>query len=162
MPLVRLTCMLLLVHHGDAVGPAIDPMRPLSSAGLSASTALAETAAARGVRPVVIWHSGKIRAKQTAELFLRACNPRAAFEAVHGLQPGDPPRWMRDRLLADARSILVVGHMPHLPALLSLLRGEPDDSPAGDFPAHGCVALEADGDVWKEIWRLKTSDAEVR
>ena len=146
--------MLLLVHHGDAVGPDIDPMRPLSSAGLSASAALAETAAARGVRPVVIWHSGKIRAKQTAELFLRACNPLAVFEAVHGLQPGDPARWMHDRLLGDVRSILVVGHMPHLPALLSLLRGEPGDRVARDFPAHGCVALEADGEVWRETWRL--------
>jgi phosphohistidine phosphatase len=146
--------MLLLVHHGDAVGPDVDPMRPLSSAGLSASTALAEAAAARGVRPDVIWHSGKVRAKQTAQLFWRACNPLAAFEAVHGLQPGDPPRWMRDRLLAETRSILVVGHMPHLPGLLSLLRGERGDSAALDFPAHGCVALEAEGEVWREIWRL--------
>ncbi|NOT25724.1 MAG: phosphohistidine phosphatase SixA [Acidobacteria bacterium] len=147
--------MLLLVHHGDAVGPDVDPMRPLSSAGLAASTALAEAAAARGIKPEVIWHSGKIRAKQTAQLFWRACNPLAGFEAVHGLQPGDPPRWMRDRLLGDTRSILVVGHMPHLPGLLSLLRGEHNESAAPDFPAHGCVALTADGDVWKEIWRLK-------
>ncbi len=149
------TSIVLLVHHGDAVGPDVDPMRPLSSRGLIESTALAQAVADRGIKPDVFWHSGKIRAKQTAQLFWRACNPLASFEAVHGLQPGDPPRWMRDRLLGDTRTILIVGHMPHLPALLALLRcGEGADA---EFPAHGCVALEAAGDHWDEIWRLNPS-----
>ena len=146
--------MLLLVHHGDAVGPDIDPMRPLSRAGLVASTALASSAAARGVKPGLVWHSGKNRALQTAQLFSAACNPQAGFKAVRGLLPGDPPRWMRDQLLGETRSILLVGHMPHLPGLLSLLRGAPSDSGAPDFPLNGCVALAANGDVWAEVWRL--------
>ena len=145
--------MLLLVHHGDAVGPAVDPMRPLSERGVAASTALAAKAASRGIKPDVIWHSGKIRALQTAQLFRRACNPQAAFAAVHGLQPDDPPRWIRDELLGDARSILIVGHMPHLPGLLALLCRIEGAAPA--FPLHGCVALEPSGDFWKEIWRLE-------
>jgi len=148
--------MLLLVHHGDAVGPEVDPMRPLSGAGLAASTALAEAAASRGVKPDLVWHSGKIRSRQTAQLFWRACNPLATFAAVHGLQPGDPPRWIRDELLGDSRSILLVGHMPHLPGLLSLLRGQSPEGAAPDFPLHGCVALEPEGDHWIEIWRLGT------
>jgi hypothetical protein len=40
--------MILLVHHGDAVGPDIDPMRPLSGPGRAASASLAAAAAARG------------------------------------------------------------------------------------------------------------------
>ena len=60
---------LLLVHHGDAVGPGVDPMRPLSSVGRAATERLAGLAAQRGVKPDVIWHSGKLRARQTAELF---------------------------------------------------------------------------------------------
>lgn len=152
--------MLLLVHHGDAVGPAIDPMQPLSQTGLAASSALAAAAAARGVKPDLIWHSGKIRAIQTAQLFRSACNPHAAFTAVRGLLPGDPPRWVRDELLGDGRSILLVGHMPHLPGLLALLRGQPPDAAvaASSFPMNGCVALEADGDRWTEIWRLDAPD----
>jgi phosphohistidine phosphatase len=145
--------MLLLVHHGDAVGPAVDPMRPLSDRGVAASTALAGKTAARGVRPDLIWHSGKIRALQTARIFQRACNPQAALAAVHGLQPGDPPRWIRDELIGDTRSILIVGHMPHLPGLLALLCPLEGTAPA--FPLHGCVALEPDGNLWREIWRLE-------
>jgi phosphohistidine phosphatase len=146
--------MIVLVHHGDALGPDIDPMRPLSAAGRAAVDRLAAEAAARGVRPEVVWHSGKARARQTAEAFWRACNPMAALSAVRGLQPDDPPSWMRDRLAGDARSILLVGHMPHLPRLLAALRGEPRGSVAPDFPPHGCVALEPRGDLWDELWRL--------
>jgi len=146
--------MLVLVHHGDALGPEVDPMRPLSDVGRAASGRLAEAAAARGVRPDVVRHSGKLRARQTAELFWRACNPLAGFSAARGLQPTDPPRWMRDELAEDDRSILLVGHMPHLVQLLQVLRGDPQDGAAADFPLHGCVALERHGETWQELWRL--------
>jgi phosphohistidine phosphatase len=137
-------------------------MRPLSRAGLTATTALASAAAARGVKPDLVWHSGKNRALQTAQLFRAACNPQAGFKAVRGLLPGDPPQWMRDQLLGDPRSILLVGHMPHLPGLLSLLRGDPFDAPSA-FPLNGCVALEPNGDIWSELWRLRAGiDDRVR
>ena len=145
---------LLLVHHGDAVGPDVDPMRPLSSVGRAATERLAAAAAQRGVKPDAIWHSGKLRARQTAELFWRACNPFASCPAERGLQPDDPPRWIRDQLAGETRSILIAGHMPYLPRLLASLLGDRDESAATDFPEHGCVALESDGETWTELWRL--------
>ena len=147
--------LLLLVHHGVAVGPAVDPMRPLSSMGRAAVERLAAAAAGKGVKPDAIWHSGKLRARQTAELFWAACNPLASFAAQHGLQPDDPPHWIRDQLAGDARSILIASHMPFLPRLLSSLLGARDESRALDFPLHGCVALDSDGDGWTERWRLE-------
>lgn len=146
---------LVLVHHGDAVGPEVDPQRPLSEQGRLDVERLAADAAARGVKPAVIWHSGKLRAKQTAEAFWRACNPFAEFSATRDLQPGDSPAWLRDRLRGQSHDILIAGHYPHLPALLTLLEaGEP-----ALFPQHGVVALETDdaGDTWREIWRLTSA-----
>jgi len=145
--------LLLLVHHGDAVGPDVDPQRPLSAEGMAGVERLAAEAAARGAKPQVVWHSGKLRAKQTAEAVWRACNALAAFSATRDLQPDDPPQWFRDRLRGETRDIAVAGHFPHLPRLLALLvtGGE-----AGvDFPSHGMVALvsEDEGDTWREIWR---------
>ncbi len=147
--------LLLLVHHGDAVGPGIDPMRPLSTLGRAATDRIASAAASRGVKPDAIWHSGKVRARQTAEIFWKACNPLAPLTAERGLLPDDPPQWMRGRLNGEERSILIVGHMPYLPRLLLMLTGVRDE-PTVSFPLHGCVALEADGDQWKEIWRLES------
>jgi phosphohistidine phosphatase len=145
--------LLLLVHHGDAVGPGVDPARPLSSVGRAATDRLASTVAARGVKPDAIWHSGKLRARQTAEFFWRACNPLASFTAERGLLPDDPPQWIRDRLTGEERSILIVGHMPYLPRLLATLTGSNADT--FSFPLHGCVALETAGDRWNEIWKLE-------
>jgi phosphohistidine phosphatase len=146
---------LILVHHGDAVGPEIDPLRPLSSAGREAVERLAAEAAARGARPAVVWHSGKLRAKQTAEAFWRACNALAEMSAARDLQPDDPPAWIRDRLRAEPRDLLIAGHFPHLPRLLALLVAGRED-PAGSFPPHGVVALQTtdDGETWTELWRL--------
>jgi phosphohistidine phosphatase len=146
--------MLLLVHHGDALGPDVDSMRPLSEPGKEASARLAGAVAARGVAADLFWHSGKLRARQTAELFRRACNPQAALSAARGLQPMDPPGLLLDQLLEEKRSLVLVGHMPHLARLLRALCGEPPDTSATGFPLHGCVALERTGDRWKEIWRL--------
>jgi len=125
-------------------------MRPLSSVGLAATERLASLAAQKGVKPDVIWHSGKLRARQTAELYWKACNPFAPMAAERGLLPDDPPQWIRDRLTSETRSVLLASHMPYLPRLLAMLLGR--ESP---FPLHGCVALAPEGDRWKELWRLE-------
>lgn len=141
--------LLYLVHHGDAVGADVDSRRPLSPAGRAHVDQLAADAAARSVKPAVVWHSGKLRAKQTAEAFWRACNPLAELSATRDLQPDDPPVWMRDRLRAEPRDVLIAGHFPHLPGLLGQLTGRED------FPAHGIIALATDDDgvTWRELWR---------
>jgi phosphohistidine phosphatase len=149
--------LLYLVHHGPAVGPEIDPRRPLSPVGLASVDRLASRAAARGVKPGVVWHSGKLRAKQTAESFWRACNALADLSATRDLQPDDPPAWFRDRLRSEPRDVLIAGHFPHLPRLLTLLLGGPNRESAGGFPLHGMVALETvdEGETWAERWRLE-------
>lgn len=152
---------LYLVHHGEALASELDARRPLSDPGRHAVAQLADQAAARGVRPVVIWHSGKLRARQTAEAFWRACNPLADFTAVRGLQPADIPQMMRDTLLGETRDVMLVGHMPHLSRLLSVLTtGVDADAP---FPLHGLIALDGgptgktdERERWTESWRLSS------
>jgi phosphohistidine phosphatase len=99
-----------------------------------------------------VWHSGKLRAKQTANAYWRACNPFAEFAATRDLQPDDPPDWIRDRLRGESRDVMLAGHYPHLPRLLRLLTGHDTAS----FPQHGVVALSSDdgGTTWQEVWRL--------
>ena len=115
---------------------------------------LAQKAAERGVKPAVIWHSGKLRARQTAEAFWRRCNPLSTISAARGLQPTDSTSWIVDIVAGETRDILLAGHFPHLPQLLAhLLTGNP--APAS-FPPHGMVALEELGGRWIEAWRLQS------
>ena len=144
--------LVFLAHHGDAVGPGVDPQRPLSSLGRVQVDSLAKQAAARDVRPKVIWHSGKLRARQTAEAYWRACNPLAEFTASHWMQPSDPPH-IADQLAIDTDDVLLAGHMPHLDRLLRRLLGENPGAPL--FPENGLVAVERTEIGWEERWRLE-------
>jgi phosphohistidine phosphatase len=141
---------LYLAHHADAVAPDADPQRPLSATGRMHADRIARDAKHRGVKPAVFWHSGKLRARQTAEAYWRACNPLAELAAIRGLQPGDPPEWIRDRLIGEARDVMLVGHMPSLPNILKLLTGDA----SAQFPQHGLVALEEKQERWVEVFRL--------
>ena len=148
--------LLVLVHHGDAVGPDVDPMRPLSSVGRAATDRLAAAAAKRGVKPDVIWHSGKLRARQTAELFWKACNPFAPLTAERGLLPDDPPQWMRDRLTGET------AQHPHRRTHAVHCRGCCDArgrarrvAACSRSRCTGAWRSDADGERWKELWRLE-------
>ena len=137
-----------LVHHATALDSGVDPQRPLSSVGLAEADALASAARARGVKPAVIWHSGKLRARQTAEAFFRACNPFAEFKMVRGLRPDDTPDWIAEALEGEDREVLIAGHMPHIAHLAERL------SASGRFPLHGMIALERTGErKYVERWR---------
>jgi phosphohistidine phosphatase len=139
-----------LVHHADAVGPGEDPLRPLSELGHRQAQQLAALARDAGCAPAAIWHSGKLRSRQTAEAFLRACNPFAEFRMVRGLRPDDPPEWMRHELAAETRNVLLVGHMPNIAALARALGAGNDP-----FPLHGLVVLErAETGAWRELQRF--------
>jgi phosphohistidine phosphatase len=141
---------LLLIHHAEAVGPHIDPQRPLSTVGLAHADRMALLAKQRGAAPHAIWHSGKLRARQTGEAFLRLCAPFAQFKMVRGLNPDDAPAVMLQTLLSESRDLALVGHWPHLPALLHAL-----SAASAPMPQHGVVALETTdhGLTWLERWR---------
>jgi len=143
-----------LVHHAEAESPAIDPQRPLTARGLEQAAAAADRLRDAGFAPRAIWHSGKLRARQTADACLRRLNPSAEFRMVRGLRPDDPPDWIRDELRAETRDVLLVGHMPNVSgvarALLPTSRG---------VPLHGVVIMVRTEDgAWSEALRYPDSD----
>jgi phosphohistidine phosphatase len=146
---LRRPIAVVLVHHADAVGPHEDAARPLSERGRRQAEQLAAAAALAGIKPAAIWHSGKLRARQTAEAFWRHCNPFAEFKMVRGLRPEDSASVARDLIEIEDRDLLLVSHMPLLPELARALR------PAGEpIPLNGLIALErtAEG-LYVERWR---------
>ena len=140
-----------LVHHADAVGPDVDPQRPLSTIGRRQADALALQLKSGGCVPAAIWHSGKLRARQTAEAMLRVCNPFAEFKMIRGLRPDDSPEWVRDALFAESRDVMLVGHMPSLPAIASALAREPRT-----VPLHGALVFERTDSGWIEVQQFKS------
>ncbi|HIC58083.1 MAG TPA: hypothetical protein EYO94_11825 [Acidobacteria bacterium] len=152
--------MIYLVHHGQATDATVSAQRPLTTFGQRAVERLAGRLVEQGICPAEIWHSGKLRARQTGNVLLTRCNPDAQFVMVRGLQPADPSDIMADRLAGEQREIMLIGHMPNLPRLLRRLIGRIGDKHEIEFPPHGVVALESNdgGMTWREQWRCGNSD----
>lgn len=111
-----------LVQHGEAVPEAQDPERPLSERGRAEVEAVARHMA-RHWKPAIhaIYHSGKLRARQTAEILAAHLKPAEGVRQAEGLKPlDDPADWQR-RLTVRATPCMLVGHLPHLSRLCGLL-----------------------------------------
>lgn len=137
---------LYLVRHATPVSAEVDPERPLSDQGHMEARKSAE--ALRHVRPTRIYHSGKARARQTAEVFSEATG--APVEQADGLKPNDDPSvWAERMKAAAAPEIMLVGHLPFMARLVGLLvKGDPDDLLV-DFAPATAATLESEGDAWE-------------
>jgi len=115
-----------LVRHGEVQSDAEDSARSLSERGREEVRLIALHAAAAGVQVAEILHSGKSRARQTAEILADYLRPPRGIREMDGLEPNDDPKKARAKLEAATESLMIVGHLPHLGLLVSaLIVGEP-------------------------------------
>ena len=135
---------LYLMQHGEATTEAENPERPLSEAGREAVQRVSARARAVGVHVGVCVHSGKRRAEQTAQLFMGQLGGPADVSARQGLAPKDAvaptAQWLRTATERDA--IAVVGHLPFLDRLASLLVAGDEEAQVVRFRMGGLVKLE--------------------
>ncbi|MGK7312238.1 MAG: phosphohistidine phosphatase SixA [Candidatus Longimicrobiales bacterium M2_2A_002] len=147
---------LYLVQHGKAKSKDEDPDRPLTDEGRQDVEAVMLLPMRYGSIPATrVLHSGKLRAAETAHLIGSKLDVEP--EQADGLQPMDDPAIWAERALEDGRDTVLVGHMPHLEKLASLLLCGDADAGAVRFANGGVVCLvEEDGD-WSLQWAITPS-----
>ena len=149
-----------LARHGEPTSEAENPQRPLSARGRAEVRRVGAAAARLGLRPIEIRHSGKCRAAQTAEIFAEALGLREAVVAASGLAPNDDVWPVAAALAATSQSVMLVGHLPFLSRLASLLLVGDPDRPLVQFPMGGIVCLAREAPVsggtpvWNLVWAL--------
>lgn len=146
---------LFLVRHGEAERGTDDAARALTRDGRTEVEMVAGVVAAAGVTVGRILQSGRRRASQTAELWAEALTPSPPVTEAPGLDPMADPRDVRSVLeTASGEPWMIVGHLPHLGRLASLLvTGDPDRELVG-LPTGGVVALEREDGAWRIRWML--------
>lgn len=147
---------LYLVQHGKAVEKAVDPARPLSEEGERELQRVAGFLAGK-IRVEELWHSGKERARQTAECLAASVGPDAEVAQKDGLGPKDPVKPIAKLLKRVENDILIAGHLPHLAKLAGLLLAGDDDKQAIGFENAGVVCLEQTGKAWHVRWAVTPS-----
>ena len=145
-----------LVQHGEAKREEEDPARPLTERGRREVEAVARFLSEVGVRVDRILHSGKLRAAQTAEILGRHLKPAGGVEEAEGLEPlADPGAWAR-RLGEAGEELMLVGHLPHLARLASLLTAGRNDVEVMKFRYGAVACLEkAEGNRWSILWIVR-------
>ena len=147
---------LYLVRHGKATSDAEDPRRPLSESGRKKVGKVARQLARADVRPGEIRHSGKLRAQETAEILAEHLQPASGLQIQSGLSPDDDPASAAELAATAETDTMLVGHLPHLGRLASLLLCGNGDKDLILFKTATIVCLErgSSGDPWLLRWIL--------
>jgi phosphohistidine phosphatase len=144
-----------LVQHANAKSEEVDPARPLCEKGLAEITKVASYTSGLIININEIFHSPKLRAKQTAQILADYLKPLKGTAEADGLKPNDDPAIWAKRLKEMTDDIMLVGHLPHLGKLTSLLLcGDPDKN-AVSFKMAGVVCLKrAANEAWSLQWMI--------
>lgn len=112
---------IFLVRHGEAISELVEPTQPLGDRGRTDATHVARHAAAVKVQVAEIRHSTTLRAKQTAEILGVHLVPVRGVHEVEYLAPSADPGRAQDAVENATEPLMLVGHLPHLARLASLL-----------------------------------------
>lgn len=147
---------LYLTQHGLAVPKEVDPDRPLSEQGREDARSLARFLGGAGLRAEQVLHSGKLRAEQTAGFLAEALLPVGASQIRTGLNPNDPVESLASEIAAWDADTLLVGHLPFLGRLASLLLASDADRPILAFQpgTMACLEREQTGS-WVLAWMIR-------
>ncbi len=137
---------LYFLRHAQAEDGVVDEARRLTSFGRKQAKVVGGFLKKAGVGFNAVYSSPLVRARETAELVLRACgsSPELGLQTEPALQ-NEASQEMFDSWLADRKRVehvLLVGHAPTLAARAQkILKAE--TFPALEFPTAGLLALEA-------------------
>jgi phosphohistidine phosphatase len=143
---------LFLVQHGKSLPKDRDPQKGLSQEGVAETERIAQVAKGYAVPVSKITHSGKTRARQTAEIFEAALKPSGGSHAGSGLNPLDDVIVFADTI-DSTKNVMLVGHLPFMERLTAYLITGSFEKPVFKFQNSGIVCLDKDPDT--ESWVIK-------
>jgi len=111
---------LYLVQHGLSLSKDVDPEKGLSTAGMEAVQRMAQVARGYGISVSRIVHSGKNRARQTADILAAVLSPDHGVMTLADINPLDDVTIFASQVDLAANT-MVVGHLPYLERLTSFL-----------------------------------------
>ncbi len=140
--------LIFLVQHGEAKSKEEDPERHLTEKGRKDAEKVAKFLAERNIKIDKIYHSGKTRAEETAFIYAKYLNPQIV-EKRENLNPLDDPGYWLDALKKEDKDIMLVGHLPFLSRLASLLLVGDSEKEIIKFEYAGCICILKENNEFK-------------
>ena len=139
------------VQHGWSLSKEINPDRPLSDDGRKEVERISIHMKEVGIKIDKIYHSGKTRAEQTAQIFTDNIGDGNVYE-LRGMSPNDDVKVFASSLNKD--NTMYVGHLPHMGKLVSYLVTGNENAGVMKFTNGGVVCLEKKNDNYHIEWYL--------
>lgn len=130
---------LYLVRHGDYVP---EGRGELSQEGKDDISHLAAALDRFNIHVAAIYHSGKVRAEQTAEILSGTVKCDRPIEYHHGLNPTDDVNIIAEVLDAWAEDVMLVGHLPFMGRLVAKLLTGNENREIVSFQTGSFACLE--------------------
>lgn len=132
-----------IVQHGKCLPKTDDPEKGLTAEGKEETHRIAGVAKGYAVTVDRIVHSGKKRARETAEIFAAYLSPANGLDTRSDMNPLDDVSSFVDQLPLD-RQIMLVGHLPFLERLIAVLVGGGPERPVFKLQNSGIVCVDRD------------------
>lgn len=143
---------LYLIQHALSKSKEEDPERGITDPGRAEAVKVAEYFKTLNPEIHVIWQSGKKRAKETAEIYARTLGIDNRILEHSNLSPNDPTGPITSALEKMHKDVIIVGHLPFLPRLLSHLTTGADTCQIVNFKNSGIICLERNDENWGINW----------
>ena len=146
---------LFLVQHARAALKQVDPERPLTEQRRRDIEKVAAFVKPLNLNVKNLWHSGKTRARQTAEIFAEVITIGNEMAVSDGLAPNDEVQAIKEKIVSVRQDIMIVGHLPFLAKLASLLLTGCESAGTVAFKQGGIVCLGCeDVNQWQIEWMI--------
>ncbi len=147
---------LYIMQHGQSCSKAQNPERPLTERGFAEVGAMAEFLKRVAFSCQRVIHSGKLRARQTAELMLQTLELNVPVDVSDIINPQDDPQAFAWQSGSWDRDTLVVGHLPFMAKLASHLMLGDESKLHAEFTPGAIMCLERNNeDNWRLLWMIR-------
>ena len=144
-----------LLRHGEAKSEEQDPQRHLTQKGIEDVRRVAQLLIPLDLKVKAIWHSGKARAAQTAEIVVGAVESEEEVKQQAGLAPNDPVEPIVEAVREVGGDLMLVGHLPFLGKFASALVIGDEASGVLAIASAGLVCLDFREEVgWRVAWMV--------
>ena len=146
---------LYLVQHAKAESKDVNPERPLTEEGRRDISEVAAFIKTLSLSVDYLWHSGKTRARQTAEILAKVITVENEMVVQDGLAPNDDVQAIKEIIVLARQDLMIVGHLPFMAKLASLLLTGSESSDIVAFRQGGIVCLNSEDDnQWHIDWMI--------
>lgn len=142
---------LYLVRHGKTDSSVVQNP-PLSQMGKKECEAVAKFLSTKNLKISTIYHSTKLRAQQTADLFKKEGVLSALLVEKEGMKPDDSAHDFFKEMSVWKQDSMIVSHLPFLTELLSILVTGTSHETLVDLSCGCVICLKTSPTGWTIDW----------